>query len=132
MSDKFKCPYCGKDTFKANFGLTNHMKTCDKKPKVVDNSDDPRDQDPRYRKVKNLPHQLVASRDQIGRESPAASRTIPFEAGGGAFYMFPDYILTMIELNFAAALGEHILTNGSSNKAVLAFGHQCKKISDLE
>jgi len=108
------------------------MKSCDKKPKVGDNSNDPRDQDPRYQKIKESPHKPSVPRCQTGRESPAANRIVPFEAGGGAFYMFPDYILTMIELNFAAALGEHILTNGSSNKAVLAFGHQCKKISDLE
>ena len=111
MSEELTCRHCGKQC-KTNFGLTNHLKTCKKKPV---NTDDLRDQDPRY--------QERAPRPKNEATSPPAA-VMPT---GDAFHIAVDYYPIWIHIDFAAALGEHILSNGSQNKAILAFGHQLKK-----
>ena len=113
MSEELTCRYCGKQC-KTNFGLTNHLKTCKKKPA---DSEDPRDQDPRYQERAPKPRPEVSS-------PPAA--VMP---SGDAFYISTEHYPVWIHIDFAAALAEHILTNGSQNKAILAFGHQLKKAS---
>ncbi len=45
----------------------------------------------------------------------------------GAFYVMMDHVPIFLDLNFCAALADHILTHGSDNRAILAFGHQLQK-----
>jgi len=125
ITGELVCDKCGKEC-KTNFGLTNHMKACKgngktSDPVVADSGtvslDRDADTDPRYAKPQ-----------------PTKQKPIP---GGepfsiGAFYILADHMPLLLDINFADALGDHILNNGSSNRAILAFGHQLKKAAGGE
>lgn len=118
MSEELRCPYCNKSC-SSQPGLTNHLKACkstNAEPAMTD--PDPRDIDPR--KLPESPR-------------PRASSSPPKKTNGPAFdigaFLILEHLMIMLDLNFAAALAEHILTHGSENKAILAFGHQLTKVS---
>ena len=130
MTEELRCPYCNKSC-SSRSGLTNHVKTCTKKSVGVETqTTDLRDVDPRSRSTE-LP--------QSSGPAPSAPRTAaksvpnPKPGNGPAFdigaFLILEHLMIMLDLNFAAALAGHILTHGSDNKAILAFGHQLAKVS---
>lgn len=130
MTEELRCPYCNKSC-RSGSGLTNHVKTCPKKLIGVETQTaDLRDVDPRSN----------AEFSRSSGSTPSVSKTVTKPvpkskpSNGPAFdigaFLILEHLMIMLDLNFAAALAEHILTRGSDNKAILAFGHQLAKVSD--
>lgn len=152
------CPFCDKPCAK-KFGLRNHLKSCKKKPAdarvheaydeavrlaekmdvdeyeeeeevivdiiIDDEEEDDIDTDyPSHSKGTNM----STDRNPISADRASSSRQGPFDIG--AFLVMTDHIPLLIDVNFAIALGEHILDTGSDNKAIMAFAHKLKKLAD--
>lgn len=154
----YSCPFCDKSCAK-KFGLRNHLKSCKKKPEdtdtdkaydeavrlaervdvdeyeeeVDDEEIDPRlddkedDIDMDYPSHSKGPS-MSTDRNHTSTDRANSSRQSPFDVG--AFLVMTDHIPLLIDINFAIALGEHILDTGSDNKAIMAFAHQLKKLDD--
>ncbi len=147
---ELRCQYCGK-TATSQSGLTLHMKVCKMAPANaptesqpspqsnyitpddsaecdVDPRDvDPRDIDPRFAKQPEVPMR----RPQQPKEERAPFNIGPKNGGNiGAFQIISDHILVFLDVNFAVALAEQILANGSDNRAIMAFAHQLKKLDE--
>jgi len=131
MAEEFYCPYCNKPC-SSKSGLTNHAKSCAanvSEKKMPTTSSDPRDIDPRGF-VAQTPRRLPNSEQTAVRppkSEPAKAPVMPFQMNS-AFFIF-EHLPILLDLNFAAALADHILTNGSENRAILAFGHQLAKMA---
>lgn len=122
MTEELRCPYCNKSC-RSTSGLTNHVKSCPKKSVGMEpQRADLRDVDPRG-------HSIEPPKSNRPIISPPKLKPNGSIFDIGAFWVF-EHLMIMLDLNFAAALAEHILTHGSNNKAILAFGHQLAKISE--
>ena len=122
MSEEMRCPYCNKFC-NSKSGLTNHMKSCHvvAEPGVID----PRDINP-YDTEEPM---VVRPEQKPSRTTPTPKSAAGNPFNFGAFAILADHLPLFLDLNFAAALSEHILKHGSENKAVLAFGHQLAKVA---
>ena len=126
---ELRCPYCNKSC-SSQSGMTNHIKRAH--PTGTETQmEDPRDIDPRGQSSEPARHSRSTSTPTPTPTSPAPKQKStgsgPFDIG--AFLIFGEHIPIMLDLNFAAALSDHILKHGSDNRAVLAFGHQLSKAS---
>ena len=127
MPDDLRCPRCGRPCTSKS-GITLHLKTCEaamsttnqeQDQPIQDDEYDPRDVDPRG--PDPAPYQ-----PQQPSRPPRPKTGVPFDIG--AFFIL-NHVLVALDLNFADALGQYILDNGSDNRAILAFGHGLKKLS---
>ena len=143
------CAFCGKET-KSKSGLTNHEKICAKNPALVKSTQPAPAPTPvasvsapvpastyTTARVPQINHRDRMPSDRTtertgertnGQKPQTNGQKSPFEIG--AFFMMPDYIPVILDINFCIALGNHILEHGSTNKAILAFGHQCRKLDE--
>ena len=134
------CAHCGKQT-KSKSGLTNHEKICTKNPSVAKTPQPPTPAPapmpaqtyparvPQTNHRDRMPDRTERTGERTNGQKPQANgQKSPFEIG--AFFMMPDYIPVILDINFCIALGNHILEHGSTNKAILAFGHQCRKLDE--
>lgn len=137
------CAFCGKET-KSKSGLTNHEKICAKNPALAKTAPQPTAPAPTPAPASTHTAARVpqaSHRDRMperatertgertnGQKPQTNGQKSPFEVG--AFFMMPDYIPVILDINFCIALGNHILEHGSTNKAILAFGHQCRKLDE--
>jgi hypothetical protein len=121
--DHLACRYCGKEA-KSKSGLTNHEKTCKKAPKGsgdVNVSD--RDQRPEEEDDDQDFDQDHGQRHDRSKSPKTGQWQI------GAFFMMPDHIPMLLDIDFCSALSTHILEHGSSNSAIMAFAHQLNKVA---
>jgi hypothetical protein len=139
---EYVCPFCDKTTAK-KFGLRNHLKGCKKIP-VGANVDNAYDKAVKYTDDNIIDENGIDEYDyesgmdmedtdrdrNIQRNTQRDKQTSGLSGLIGAFTVMSDHIPILIDINFAIALGDHILENGSDNKAILAFGHQLKKLDD--
>lgn len=109
------CKYCGK-TAKSRSGLTNHEKTCSKRP-IVDDPTFPDNDD-----LNNLEPIQESAQDR----KPFKTNSNPFQFG--AFLVMVDYVPILLDVDFCIALGNYILEHGSSNSAIMAFAHHLNKL----
>ena len=150
-----QCPHCRRSDFGTKSGLTLHIKVCKKadeaqvvpvQPQLAARSVPPtqsygrpngsanhdhspkHDQDPRSFDGYKPNH----DRDVDPRVKPVAAKDddkrTPFSMNDKAFIMYPDHVAMMLDINFCIALADHILKNGSENKAITAFGHQLRRL----
>ena len=69
-------------------------------------------------------------RGDRGERQPRPDNGTPFQMDNQAFIMFPDHVAMMLDINFCIALADHILENGSPNKAITAFGHRLRRLDE--
>lgn len=129
MADDLTCPRCGRPCTSKS-GLTLHLKNCevpmsDANTFEPEEYEDPRDVDPRDVGIDPRSRRNPDSGRRPVKSQPSSSVL----QTGGAFNIL-DGILLTVDRNFAAALGDYILTNGSQNRAILAFGHKLVKIRE--
>jgi len=90
---------------------------------------DPRDIDPRDINPLDVnPRGVDRPRPQAPanhNNKPKPKPSTDFEIG--AFFVLSDHVPILLDLNFMAALADHIMHHGSENRAIMAFGHQLKK-----
>ena len=131
VTEQLVCRHCGKAA-KSKSGLTNHEKTCLKAPKGREEVDD---RSPRPDEA-NLSDQNRYDRDprsdddqdrQERHDRPKASKTGQWQVG--AFFLMPDHIPMLLDIDFCSALSAHILEHGSPNSAIMAFAHQLNKVA---
>jgi hypothetical protein len=117
--DQLNCQFCGRPA-KSKSGLTNHEKTCQKRPAQIEGDMEEVD---RFDDHNEEPVQERQERKSVGSK---VSKSNPFQFG--AFLVMADYIPILLDVDFCIALGNHILEHGSSNSAIMAFAHQLNKL----
>lgn len=114
---------------KSKSGLTNHEKICSERGETMSA------QQPTYANAQDVDQDLRSNdrldrddhRDHsVDRRSNGKPKQGPFQFG--AFFIMSDHIPILLDIDFCLALSAHILENGSSNSAIMAFAHQLSKL----
>ena len=123
--DQLTCKYCNKPV-KSKSGLTNHEKICPSREGADMSVTSSQTVDTRPTSYYPDPMERTDRAPERKNNGPKPSKPNPFQFG--AFLVMADYVPILLDVDFCIALGDHILTNGSPNSAIMAFAHQLKKL----